>query len=1205
MKPILRFVPRILLIFFITASYLFFPQKTSAAPALQDEDPVLQCSQGVNLLLDNKGDEALPFLRAGFNNREKGVFSNPNDLISCASALGVLYASMGDFTEALIPLDVALDISRSNNNKFLEASTLDNIAKIYEKLENYEKTLEYYQLELLIQQELGEPKKEEVVLYNIDKTYSALENYGEAIEYYQQVLVMAREEGNESSEATVLYFMAKSYDALDDFESALKYYQQTLPMQRKAGSRDHEGAVTLDMANIYANKEDYQAALEYYEETLIILQELNSSSFTQGYVLYEIGQMYSNLKLYDQALDAYHQAIEFQRKTEETELEGITLQSLASVFYELGQHDNALEYYEIALEVLHQVNYQEREMYVLGNIAKINLARAQYAIALDYYQQALIIARELNAKGAEGRILTNIGEIYEAQGHRDKSLEYYQYALTIEQDEEDRFAESAVLNNMGAVYLRVGRYAEALEHFQRALVIAQRLGNREDEASIQGNIAAIYSHQGRYDLALELFELAFSIHQEIGDLDGQGTVLANIGTIYNAQGKNPEALEILQQSLDIRQSLGDKPGEISTLNSIGNVYRALGRETDALSYYKQALTIAREIGHRSSESILLHNIGMVYLGQFSIEALEYFNDALIIHEETANQEGIAITSMNLGHIYYLVEEYDKALTYYDQSMAIFETLRSTSGSDLARASYIEQHIDIYEFHILLDSQEGDFEKAFSISERGRARSFLDSMSTESIELHDDEKAALYNQEQEAYTVRETARDALTYARTQSPDEAQLINELESQLAQAEQDYQNILDKIQSSYNELAALVPGRSTTLELKDVQSLLNSQTTLASYWVMENKTLVFVIGKNDFHAVEIEITKEELEALIIDFRQFPSVEENHPQSAIDLYNTLISPVKEHLNTQNLIIVPHSILHYLPFSALTDGQSYLLDDYSITYLPSASTLPFVQDNAVSQAGLPLILGNPTTGDYDATASLATERDGLAPLPYAEREAEEIASLYGTQVYVNQAATESLVKENASQTSILHLAAHGVFNPHAPLSSLIALAPDDKNDGWLTVGEVYGLELQNAELVVLSACETQLGDLTEGDELVGLTRAFLFAGTPTVIGSLWTVDDQATAELMELFYKYLQDGKGKAEALRQAQIEVREKYPNPYYWAAFVLNGEGGDSLVLESSTTEPSSAQNKPSIPFCGGNLALIGVILLFGHQTKKKRVL
>jgi CHAT domain-containing protein len=280
-----------------------------------------------------------------------------------------------------------------------------------------------------------------------------------------------------------------------------------------------------------------------------------------------------------------------------------------------------------------------------------------------------------------------------------------------------------------------------------------------------------------------------------------------------------------------------------------------------------------------------------------------------------------------------------------------------------------------------------------------------------------------------------------------------------------------------------------------------------------------------------------------------------------------------------------------VPFAALTDGQRSLLDDYTLTYLPNASVLPFIRQNAGRAGGTSLILGNPATADLDTTASLATERDQLGPLPFAEQEAKAIAALYATAPLIHTAATESIVRQQAGELGILHLAAHGYYNAVAPLNSLIALAPDGANDGWLTAGETYGLNLQQADLVVLSACQTQLGELSAGDELVGLSRAFIYAGTPSLVATLWSVDDASTQFLMERFYGYLQDGMGKASALRQAQLDTMKEYPSPYYWAAFTLIGNMGK--VDKEMIVPPSLATLMTSNWFwIGGGIVLIALV-------------
>jgi parallel beta-helix repeat protein len=546
------------------------------------------------------------------------------------------------------------------------------------------------------------------------------------------------------------------------------------------------------------------------------------------------------------------------------------------------------------------------------------------------------------------------------------------------------------------------------------------------------------------------------------------------------------------------------------------------------------------------------------------EALERFQQSLAIARALGDQDGEGATLNNIGAVYQAQGRYAEALVAYQQAMDTFEVVRTVAGSEAGRASFIAQHASLYVQAAGLFHQQGQDEEAFFTSERGRARAFLDSLATGHVELSDDEAAALLAQEQEAYAGRQAAQDALARARAldpsrgsgQAPPDPTLVADLEAQLAEAEAAYTEALAAIEARGDQLAALVPGRGTVLGLSEVQALLDEETTLLSYFVLDDETLAFLITRSSFEVIPIEVSRQELTDRVIYLRDvipFRKLEATLPAAA-ELHQLLIAPLSTSLHTPRLAIVPHGPLHYLPFAALVDPDTdqYLLERYTLLTLPSASALPFMQQNrhppvdSKRGGGSALILGNPVTGDPN-----------LAPLIFAEREAQAIAEFCSTEPLLGDAATESAVREWASQASILHLAAHGSYNPYTPLYSTIALAPDETNDGRLEVHEVYGLDLTSADLVVLSACQTHLGELSAGDELVGLTRAFFFAGTPTVVASLWSVDDEATGLLMERFYTHLGQGMSKAAALRQAQLEVWETHPDPYYWAGFVLSGDG------------------------------------------------
>ena len=369
--------------------------------------------------------------------------------------------------------------------------------------------------------------------------------------------------------------------------------------------------------------------------------------------------------------------------------------------------------------------------------------------------------------------------------------------------------------------------------------------------------------------------------------------------------------------------------------------------------------------------------------------------------------------------------------------------------------------------------------------------------------------------------------------------------------------------------------------LTLKQVQALLEPGQTLLEYLVTPRKIYLWVVDRQLARAFTIPLSRKELVAKVQALRT--AISDLRPLKeyqaiARDLYQELVAPAKSFVTGKELIIVPHDVLHYLPFHALYAPQGkYLLEDHSVTYLSSASLLQFTKEKRKIRLEKVLALGNPDLGDPSKE------------LKFAQTEANELKKLYpDSYVFSGKQATKLKAKSLSSHHDILHFAAHAELKADDPLSSAILLAKDSGDEGRLEVREIFEMDL-NASLVVLSGCETGLGKLSSGDEFVGLTRAFIYAGTPSVVASLWKVDDASTAVLMSRFYKNLKTAT-KAEALRQAQLElirgkmnrellaqrgvggvgklgqtVAAKSPSqnsvsvshPYFWAPFILVGDG------------------------------------------------
>jgi CHAT domain-containing protein len=308
--------------------------------------------------------------------------------------------------------------------------------------------------------------------------------------------------------------------------------------------------------------------------------------------------------------------------------------------------------------------------------------------------------------------------------------------------------------------------------------------------------------------------------------------------------------------------------------------------------------------------------------------------------------------------------------------------------------------------------------------------------------------------------------------------------------------------------------------------------------------------------------------------------------ESAQALHKWLITPIQEHLppadsdSPPRLGIIPHDLLHYLPFGLLYDGENTLLDGYTLFYGPSVSSLRFIFEKRHPDADTLLAFANP-------------DAPGAPHLHYAVEEAQAVATLYGTQPFIGSDATEGRFKAQAGEYGVVHVAAHSDYNPQSPLFSAILLQTGEDEDGRLETHEVFNLHLPQADLVVLSACETHLGELGAGDELVGLERAFVRAGSPSLLSTLWPVDDAATAALMERFYTHLRAGVPKAEALRLAQIETRAEHPEPYYWAGFVLVGDVG---------ARPA-AQPSRWIWEWGAVIALLLAVGVVGWQIRRRK--
>lgn len=1099
-----------------------FPVQAMAIPAFQQDSLNIQADtlyqQGDLLTQNSEWQAALTKFEAALRLYQQ-VGARPKEAL-CLHQIGFLNAMVSDYMSALNAYQASLAISQEIDYHDLEAVTLSNMGTLYSYLGSFQEALTTLQKALTIQESLNDPRRGST-LDKIGGVYAAQGQYENALAAHQQAIEILREVDDQEGVGTVLQNIGFVYGQLGQYEVALATYLQALEILRNANKPFGEAAVLNNIGGVYDQLGRYEEALDAYQASLEIRQAIGDL-IGQGDTLHQIALYYDRLGQYKRSLTIYQQALAIHQTVENRSGEGATLNNIGGVYKSLGQYEASLTNLQEALAIRREIGDQAGEGDTLNHLGDVYSERGQYADALSTYQQALAIHRQIGHRVSEGDSLDHIGLTYHYQGWYEQALAILLQALEIRRDIGDQAGESSTLSNIGLVYNHLGQHEDALDAYRQALTIQEVIGAQGRVARTLSTMGVDYQVLGRYEEALEVYQRALGIQANIGDRAGQNSTLNNIGTIYISQGEYEKALETYRQLLVVEQAIDDLLGEGAAFHNIGFIYAAQGEDEDALAALQKALAIRQEIGDRSGEVDTLGNIGYLYESQ-----------------QNSNQ----------------------AILAYQEAITVTESIQDAINVEELKASFVSGHIGIYMRLINLLWIERQPKQAFAYTERAKAQAFLDQLGNQPVDFHKGAAQALLQRERTLRQQITGLQNALATERSK-PDNQQdqeLLTTLSNDLESARKGYAQLLTRLKLANPEYASLVSVSALSLE-EIQQQVLDDQTTLIEYFVLNEHILAWVVDQKSFELVSLNIPRTDLTNQIEFMRNLITERDFDADTAADIYNRLFAPLRPHIRHANLIIVPHGVLHYLPFAALWDAENkrYLVDEYVITYAPSASVLKFIHDKRNPNEGRLLALGNP-----DQTLGNATT------------EIRNIAQLYNAIPLLSSQATESQIHQQASQTDILHLAAHGVYDPFNPLFTRIELAADEEKryDGNLEVHEVYSMDLTNANLVVLSACETALGEQSAGDEIVGLTRAFLYAGAPSVITSLWNVDDESTAYLMTQFYTHYRGGMGVAAALRQAQFDTMVEYPEPYYWAAFTLHGDGGWE-DLSAPTVDGSTAR-------------------------------
>lgn len=943
--------------------------------------------------------------------------------------------------------------------------------------------------------------------------------------------------------------------AVEKYQSAIVYWKAVADVPGEALAFDRIAGILYTMA-------EYQQALEHFEHAVLLFRSIGDQR-AEASALGNMSSSYSNLGMYQKSLDALNRALPISRSFGDVKKEAFILSNIASVYGTVGDREKAL----------------------------------------DYYSQALALRRIAGDRKGEGRTLINMGVSYTSTGEYQKAFDNFNQALSILRAEKDLQWEGYALMDTGIAYAGLGDYQKAIDYYSKTLDIMQKIGDQRVEGDMYYRLGYVYLNTGEYQRAIDHLNQALSLYRKTDHKSGEGRAFQGVGSVFLKQKDYQKAIYYFNQALSIVQAINRSFGGSGALIGLGRAHNALGRSKEAVNYYNQALLIARSISSPETEAEVLHSIAYAKYnhGDFVNARTDIEAALALVESQRGKVANVELRASYIASVQQYYELYIALLMEQHRRMPSegFDSI-ALQANERARARSLIEMLKESRANIRqgVDAELADREHSLQqrLSDKGELLIRLKSNTkiAEQAAVMEKEVKELIAELQQVRT--EIRRRSPHYAAFTQPESLSL-KEIQQQLLDPDtvllqyslgEERSYLWLVTQASINSFE--LPGRAIIEEAaQKVHEILTARTRCAQ-------------GK---------------EQRPMPLAQVSQIESQYQRAAAKLSQMVLGPVAAQLGDKRLLIVCEGVLQSIPFGALpvpivnegTAIQPPLITEHEIVSLPSASTLGVMRRELAGRqaaAKTLMIIADPVvdadslveyrpaknvkpastakpavaaTGASSASQMVATAtgralRDfgvacagmSIPPLPFSKQEAKAIEAFtrpQERQVWLGPAANrEALLQADLTQYRIIHFATHGLLNSEHPDLSGLVLSLLDENgkeqNGILQLHEIYNLKL-NADLVVLSACETAQGKDIRGEGRIGMTRGFMYAGAARVLASLWKVDDEATRDLMKLFYeKLLREKMSPAAALRAAQLEMRrqKRWESPYFWSAFVLQGE-------------------------------------------------
>ncbi|NUM47232.1 MAG: CHAT domain-containing protein [Anaerolineales bacterium] len=787
-------------------------------------------------------------------------------------------------------------------------------------------------------------------------------------------------------------------------------------------------------------------------------------------------------------------------------------QNRGRIFELMGRPVEALEAYDHAESHFSALNMQEQIGHVRVNRGLSLLDQGRVREALGVFENALALFIEADMQFLQAQTLTNVADAHLSLGNYNDSLRAYEQARQIFQTLDITAEQKLLLLDTAHAYLALNLYPEALATYKEAETFLHARGMAPQQARALWGMGAALTAQKNFEEAETALASAVELFHQAENTPLQASVMLEQSALLLARGERGLALQRAQQAFGL---VADQTWPIEYVYSQFRLADLLLPDTQ------------RAETHLLAVQAVVARLGLPQL-QFRL-------------------------LQRLGHVYLLQGREAEAQTTLLTAIEEIETLRGTLTNENMRATFLHDKIAAYEDLVRLYLSRTDqvsLQQAFNIAERAKSRALVDLLTgLVDVRLHSPLDVNL----SERLLVLQADLNAIYN---------EMLNPVKSG-GERYVPFENLSDQALLLENEIHLLQlqtigthgtpPTFDQSVALATIQASLPADVTLVVYHLMGEEVMAFFIQKEKLivqrHLTTTGKIAPLIEKLTMQWQRFRigtgfihrhtrQLEQSAKHYLGLLYDALIRPLETSLQngretTSKLVIIPHGVLHQIPFHALYDGEKYLLDTFQITYAPSATIFALCQQRISRASGQALVMG---------VADPA--------IPFVAEEVQHVSRFFPqVQTFLDQTATPATLHTFAAQSDVVHLACHGLFRTGNPMFSALRLY-----ETWLTATEVLNLNLQGA-LVTLSACESGRSQVLAGDEILGLTRAFLGAGAATLIVSQWLVEDKSTAQLMTIFYERLAQGENRGAALRNAQLALKEQYAHPYYWAPFILIG--------------------------------------------------